>query len=75
MQALKRVDTALPLTWAAAAAALLIAGVSTASGAPLLSANVAGATAAAAILALLFRGLKQFRQLFFFTDYVHADVA
>eukprot|EP00878_Enallax_costatus_P019039 GHUV01020074.1.p2 GENE.GHUV01020074.1~~GHUV01020074.1.p2 ORF type:complete len:151 (+),score=48.51 GHUV01020074.1:1532-1984(+) len=75
MKALKRIDTALPVTWAATAAAILVAGVSAASGTPLLSANVGGAVAAAAVLALMHRGLKQFRQLFFFTDYVHADVA
>ena len=74
MQALKRVEAALPLTWAAAAAALLVAGVAAASGAPLLSGKVAGAAGIAAVCALLDRGLVRFRELFIFTDYVHADM-
>jgi hypothetical protein len=53
---------------------VLVAGVSAASGAPLLSAAVAGAAGVAAALALLHRGLVRFRELFVFTDYVHADV-
>jgi hypothetical protein len=74
LQALKRVDFALPATWAAAAVALLMAGVAAASGAALLSPRVAGAAAAALVFALLHRGLVQFRKLFIFTDYVHAEV-
>lgn len=74
-QALKRVDLALPLTWAAAAAAALVAGVAAASGVPLLSPRVAGAAAAALLLAVIHRSLNKFRDLFIFTDYVHADVA
>ncbi|WIA09707.1 hypothetical protein OEZ85_009091 [Tetradesmus obliquus] len=74
-QALKRINLALPATWAAAAAALLVAGVAAATGAPLLSWNVAGAAAAAVLLALAHRSLNKFKELFIFTDYVHADVA
>ncbi len=74
LQALKRVEFALPATWAAAAAALLVAAVAAASGAALLSPRVAGAAAAAVVFALLHRALVQFKQLFIFTDYVHADV-
>lgn len=74
MQALKRVDFALPATWAAAAAALFMAGVAAASGAAVLSPHVAGAAAAAVVFALLHRALVQFKKLFIFTDYVHAEV-
>jgi hypothetical protein len=75
LQALKRINLALPVTWAAAAAALLVAGVAAATGVPLLSWSVAGAAGAAALLALVHRSLNKFRDLFIFTDYVHADIA
>jgi hypothetical protein len=75
LQALKKVDLALPATWAAAAGFLVVAAVAAASGAPVLSAKVVGAAGLAALLAMLHRGLAQFRNLFIFTDYVHADVA
>jgi hypothetical protein len=74
LQALKQVEFALPATWAAAAASLLVAAVSAASGAALLSPHVAGTAAAAVVFALMHRALVQFKQLFIFTDYVHADV-
>ncbi|KAF6256401.1 hypothetical protein COO60DRAFT_1640750 [Scenedesmus sp. NREL 46B-D3] len=74
-QALKRITLALPVTWAAAAAALLVAGVAAATGAPLLSWSVAGAAGAAVLLALAHRSLNKFKDLFIFTDYVHADIA
>lgn len=71
---LKRVEFALPATWAAAAAAVLVAGVAAASGAAVLSLPVAGAAAAAVVFALMHRALVQFKKLFIFTDYVHADM-
>ncbi len=73
-QALQRVELALPVTWAAAVAAALLAAVSAAAGAPLVSVRVLGAAAAAAALAALHRGLVWFKSLFIFTDYCHADV-
>lgn len=67
-------EFALPATWAAAAAAVLVAGVAAASGAAVLSLPVAGAAAAALVFALMHRALVQFKKLFIFTDYVHADM-
>lgn len=74
LQALKRVEFALPATWAAAATALLVAGVAAASGAAVLSPRVAGAAVAAVVFALMHRALVQFKKLFIFTDYVHAEM-
>lgn len=73
-QALKRVEFALPATWAAAAAALLMAGVAAASGAAVLSPRVAGAAAAALVFALAHRALVQFRKNFYFVDYDHSAI-
>jgi hypothetical protein len=67
------VEAALPLTWGAAAAALLVAGVAAASGAALLSLSVAGAAGVAVLMALLHRGLVKFKELFVFQDYSHAE--
>ena len=61
------------MTWVSGAALLLVAAVSAAQGSPLLSAQVLGAAAVAAICALLHKGLNRFRQMFFFVDYVHAE--
>jgi hypothetical protein len=49
-----------------------MAGVAAASGAAVMSPQVAGAAAAGAVFALLHRALVLFKQLFIFTDYVHA---
>lgn len=53
---------------------MLVAGVAAASGAAVLSLPVAGAAAAALVFALMHRALVQFKKLFIFTDYVHADM-
>jgi hypothetical protein len=74
MQALKRVEFALPASWAAAAASLLVAAVTAASGAAAVSLQVAVPAALSVVFALLHRALVQFKQLFIFTDYIHAEV-
>jgi hypothetical protein len=74
VQALKRVEFALPASWAAAAASLLVAAVSAASGAAALSAQVLVPAVASVVFALAHRALVQFKQLFIFTDYIHAEV-
>jgi hypothetical protein len=73
VQALKKVDLALPATWAAAVALLLVAATAALQGAALLSPQVLGCGIAAAAAALLHRGLNKFRDQFFFIDYVHAE--
>eukprot|EP00879_Flechtneria_rotunda_P013512 GHRR01014109.1.p1 GENE.GHRR01014109.1~~GHRR01014109.1.p1 ORF type:complete len:485 (+),score=156.42 GHRR01014109.1:529-1983(+) len=73
-KALHNIDFALPATWAAGAAALLFAAVSAASGAAWTSATVLGAGALALVMGLAHRRLKKFRDLFIFTDYVHAEM-
>jgi hypothetical protein len=70
---LKRTEAALPLTWVAGAALLLVAVVSAVQGIPLLSAQVAGVAALALACGLVHKGLNNFKRLFFFVDYVHAE--
>jgi len=73
VQALKTVDLALPATWAAAVALLLVAATAALQGAAPLSLPVLGCAVGAAAAALLHRGLNKFRHQFFFIDYVHAE--
>jgi pheophorbide a oxygenase len=72
--ALRRIDAALPLLAAAAVGLAAAAGIALATGsAPLLSWRVAGCAAGAALAALLRAKLEDWRRLFIFTDYVHAE--
>lgn len=72
-RALGRLDAALPLLAAASVALLGAAIFAALAGAPPLSARVAGAAGAAALLALVRSKLDSFRALFHFVDYVHAE--
>ncbi|GBF96942.1 hypothetical protein Rsub_09022 [Raphidocelis subcapitata] len=73
-KALARIDAALPLVAAAGIALLAAAAIAAATGAaPPLGWRVLGAAAGAAAAALLHRKLSEFRTLFIFTDYVHAE--
>lgn len=74
VQALKKVDLALPATWAVAVALLLVAATAALQGAAPLSLPVLGCAAAAAAAALLHLGLTKFRDQFFMADYVHAEM-
>lgn len=72
MQALQRIQVAIPTLQALSLALLLGAGIALGRGVPVLSASVAGAGVGALLGVKVVQFLEGFKRKFIFEDYVHA---